>query len=124
MMNKQYMSTLFGTKLRKLREVRGLTQRQVAGSLGYASNSYIGDVENGLFIPSSEKLKALASALGMPARLLEEIAVEARVEDLGIREPEFVSMFKDYPRLSRQDKRAIIAAYQEVKRRKNGSRHQ
>lgn len=116
------MSTLFGQKLRKLREVRGLSQQEVARRLGYASNSYIGDVENGLFVPSQERLKAIARALGVPTDILRDIAVEARIDELGIREPEFVSLFKDYPRLSKRDKKAIVDAYQTVKRKTDGAR--
>lgn len=115
------MSQLFGQKLRKLREVRGLSQQQLARRLGYASNSYIGDVEKGLFVPSGERLGALARALGVPQDILKELSLEARIEELGIKEPEFVSMFKDYPRLSREDKRAIVEAYRQVKHRKDGA---
>lgn len=115
------MSQLFGQKLRKLREVRGLSQQQLARRLGYASNSYIGDVEKGMFVPSGERLSALARALGVPHEILTEMSLEARIEELGIKEPEFVSMFKDYPRLSREDKRAIVEAYREVKRRRDGA---
>lgn len=116
------MSNLFGEKLRKLREVRGLSKAELARRMGYASNSYIYDIERGGFVPPPEKLRVLARALEVPPTLLEEVALEAKVEALGIREPEFIAMFKDYPRLSQKDKRAIIAAYLSAKR-SHGSSH-
>ncbi len=53
----------FGQKLRRLREERGISQQELAKTLGYKSNSYIYDIERGDFIPSDEKLERLAKAL-------------------------------------------------------------
>ena len=117
------MSAIFGNKIRKLREVRSLSQLDLAHLLGYTSSSYISDYEKGLFVPSSDRLRAIARALGVPHGLLEEIAAEARIEELGIRDPGFVAMFKDYPRLSKKDKQAIVATYHAVKRLRNGQHH-
>lgn len=113
------MSHVFGQKLRQLREERGLSQYDLARRLGYAGNSYVHDIEKGLFVPSPERMAAIARALNVSLDVLKEMALEVRIEELGIREPEFVSMFKDYPRLTPEDKRAIVKAYQEVKRRRS-----
>jgi len=108
----------FGQKLRQLRKQKGLTQQQLAERLGYKTNSYISDVESGHFIPSREKLKKIAKALGVPFRVLDDMLLESRLEALGIKEPELISLFKDIPNLPKKDKKAIINAYLKIKERK------
>jgi transcriptional regulator with XRE-family HTH domain len=108
----------FGQKLRKLRIKKGLTQQQLAGRLGYVTNSYISDVESGHFIPSRDKLKKIARALGVPLKVLDDMLLESRLEGLGIKEPELISLFKDIPSLPEKDKRAIINAYLSIKERR------
>jgi len=108
----------FGQKLRQLRIQKGLTQQQLAERLGYKTNSYISDVESGHFIPSRDKLKKIAKALGIPFRVLDDMLLEYRLEALGIKEPELISLFKDIPNLPKRDKRAIINAYLKIKERK------
>jgi transcriptional regulator with XRE-family HTH domain len=108
----------FGQKLRKLRVERGLTQQELAERLGYKTNSYISDVERGHFIPSGEKLKKIAKALEVPFKVLEDMLLESKLEALGIKEPELLSLFKDIPSLPEEDKKAIINAYLKVKERR------
>jgi transcriptional regulator with XRE-family HTH domain len=108
----------FGQKLRQLRIKKGLTQQQLAEKLGYKTNSYISDVEKGHFIPSSKKLKKIARALGVPFKVLDDMLLESRLESLGIKEPELISLFKDIPSLPEKDKRAIINAYLSIKERR------
>jgi len=108
----------FGRKLKRLRIEKGLTQQQLAERLGYKTNSYISDVESGHFIPSREKLKKIARALGVPFKVLDDMLLESRLESLGIKEPELISLFKDIPSLPEKDKRAIINAYLKVKERR------
>jgi transcriptional regulator with XRE-family HTH domain len=108
----------FGQKLRQLRIEKGLTQQQLAERLGYKTNSYISDVESGHFIPSRDKLRKIARALDVPFKVLEDMLLESRLEALGIKEPELLSLFKDIPGLPEKDKRAIINAYLKVKERR------
>ena len=108
----------FGQKLRRLRIQKGLTQQKLAEKLGYKTNSYISDVESGHFIPSKDKLKKIARALGVPFRVLDDMLLESRLEALGIKEPELISLFKDIPNLPEKDKKAIINAYLKIKERK------
>jgi transcriptional regulator with XRE-family HTH domain len=108
----------FGQKLRKLRIEKGLTQQELAERLGYKTNSYVSDVESGHFIPSRDKLKKIARALDVPFKVLEDMLLESRLEALGIKEPELLSLFKDIPSLPERDKRAIINAYLKVKERR------
>jgi transcriptional regulator with XRE-family HTH domain len=109
---------IFGQKLRQLRESKGLTQQQLAERLGYVTNSYVSDVESGHFIPSRDKLKKIARALGVPFKVLDDMLLESRLEGLGIKEPELISLFKDIPSLPEKDKRAIINAYLSIKERR------
>ena len=115
------MQNLFAHKMRTLREVHGLSQAELGHKLGYAGGGYIHDVERGAFIPPEPKRKLIAKALGVTPDLIEDIVLEHKVTELGIREPGFVSMFKDYKRLSRNDRQAIVNTYQEIKRRKDGA---
>jgi len=108
----------FGQKLRQLKIQKGLTQQKLAEKLGYKTNSYISDVENGRFIPSKEKLKKIAKALGVSFKVLDDMLIESRLEALGIKEPELISLFKDIPNLPEKDKKAIINAYLKIKERK------
>ncbi len=101
----------FGQKLRKLREEKGISQQELAKMLGYKSNSYIYDIERGDFIPSDKKIKRLAKALTVPFSRINDILFESKLESLGIKEPDFINMLKDYPNLSREDKKAIVGAF-------------
>lgn len=100
-----------------------MSLRDVSQRLGFSSSSYVHDVENGLFVPPPDKLNVLARALGVPVALVEDLKMEARIEDLGIREPEFISMFKELPKLSKKDKQAILDAYASVRDDQNRSYH-
>jgi len=109
---------IFGQKLRKLREKKELTQQQIAERLGYVTNSYVSDVEKGAFIPSEEKLRKIAKALGVSFKEIEDLLMESRLEQLGIKEPELISLFQDIPKLPEKDKKAIINAYLSIKERR------
>lgn len=108
----------FGKKLRKLREEAKISQQELAERLGYKTNSYISDIESGHFIPSKEKLKEIAKALRIPFSKIKDSLLESKLEEMGIKEPAFVSLFKDYPHLNKKDKRAIIEAYLKIKKEK------
>src|SRR5262245_48068580 len=60
-----------GTLLKKLREQRGLTLRQVEGKTGL-SNSFLSQAERGLRAPSTDALLKLATVYEVPvSRLIE-----------------------------------------------------
>ncbi len=111
----------FGQKLRRLREERGISQQELAKRLGYKSNSYIYDIERGDFIPSDEKIKRLAKALMIPSFRIKEILFESKLEDMGIKDPRFIGMFKDYSRLEEKDKDAIARVYLGIREAKLGA---
>jgi transcriptional regulator with XRE-family HTH domain len=111
---------IFGQKLRKLREERGITQQELAEKLGYVTNSYVSDVEKGHFIPSEEKLKKIAKVLKHPFSNLKDLLLESRIEEMGIKEPELRELFKDVPQLPEKEKKTIIKVYLSLKeKRKN-----
>ncbi len=107
----------FGQKLRRLREEKGISQQELAKILGYKSNSYIYDIERGDFIPSDEKLERLAKALKVSFSKIKNLMFVSKLEDLGIKDPYFISMLKDYPRLRVEDKKAIVGLYLEIKKK-------
>jgi transcriptional regulator with XRE-family HTH domain len=114
------MRNVFGKQLRSLRESRSISQNELARRLGYSSNGYISDIERGAYIPSEEyTLREMARALDVPFDTLKDMALEARLDALGVREPGFVSLLKDYPRLSEEDRAEIMRAYLKVKNKKN-----
>jgi transcriptional regulator with XRE-family HTH domain len=113
----------FGERIKKLREERGLSQLELARRMGFKSNSYIFDVENGDFIPSERKLKKFAKALGVPFKTLEDALLESKIEELGIRETELINLFKEIPKLPKEDKKAIIRAYLKIKGKKKKHEH-
>lgn len=103
--------------MRKLREEKGISQQELAKRLGYKSNSYIFDIERGDFIPSEEKLKRLAKALMVPFSRIKDILLESKLESLGIKEPAFISIVRDYHQLTREDKEAIVRFYFKLKKK-------
>jgi transcriptional regulator with XRE-family HTH domain len=109
------MKNLFGAKLQQLRESRGISQQEMGKRLGYGGNSYIHDVERGSFLPSEEKLREIARVLDVPYQVVQDLALEAKLNGLGINEPGFVSLLKDYPRLSQREQKEILKAYFKVK---------
>ena len=104
----------FGDRLKAIRLQKGITQKQIADKLGYATNSYISDVENNKFIPPEDKLKAWAQILGVSWEEIKELLLDEEIKELGIKDVAFTMMFKDIPNLTLEEKRSIIDAYQAV----------
>jgi len=106
---------LFGSKIRKIRKEKGMSQMELAKKLGYKSNSYIADVEAGKFIPSKDKLKKIAKALNIPFSQLEEILIKSKIKELGIKDKELIDLFVDVPKLPKKEKEKIIKVYLSIK---------
>ena len=83
--------------------------------LGYSTISYVSDMERGLFVPAEDELERIALALELRIEVIKEVVLGSKIEGLGITEPAFVSLFKEFSSLSRQDKREIIRAYYKVR---------
>lgn len=112
----------FGDKIREIRERKGLSQIRLAKKLGYKSNSYIADVETGKFIPSEGKLKKIAKVLGLSFAEIKDILIESKIEEMGIKEKELQEMFKEIPRLPKEEKRKIIETYLSIKKKLSKSK--
>jgi transcriptional regulator with XRE-family HTH domain len=106
----------FGDKLRNIRLKKGIAQESISEKLGYATQSYISEVENNKFIPKQDKLKVWAKALGMTWQEMEDLLLEAQLEELGMADPGFTLMFKDIPKMTAEEKRSILRAYEAVKK--------
>ena len=79
---------VFGARLRRLREARGLSLRRLGAAVGLAP-SFLSDVERGRTRPSLKSLAAIAGALGVDLRELLAPAGEAAPVDLrrALRDP-------------------------------------
>jgi transcriptional regulator with XRE-family HTH domain len=86
----------------------------VTQALGYSSNSYVSDIEIGKFIPSPDKLEKLAGALGVTKEEMDDLVLEDRLEQLGLDDPAFTMMFKEVPRMTKEEKQSLIRAYEAV----------
>ena len=105
---------VIGRKLKELRTAKGLSQRQVSRFLGYKNPTYISDVERGVFIPQPDKLAKWAKALDMTQEEMDELVVEAKLEDIGLSDPGFTMMFKEVPNMTVEEKESLIKAYKAV----------
>ena len=63
------------SRLKEIREARGLTQAQLAETIG-VSRKTINTVENGVYVPSTVIALKLAAALGEPVEALFRLAPE------------------------------------------------
>ncbi len=116
-------NSIFGTRIKEIRERKGISQAELARRLGHTSNSYVRDVERGVFTPPNDRLGPLARALGVPVVQLQEASLETKFRELGVKDPDFIGMLKDYRHLSQKDREAILKTYYRIKRNKDGSRH-
>ncbi len=105
-----------GDKLRQIRLEKGITQESMAKQMGQANNSYISQVENNLKHPSVPKLQEWGEILGVTKEELEDLILEAKLEEIGIGDPSFTVMFKDIPKMTPEEKRSILRAYEAVRR--------
>ena len=69
------MAERLANTLRAARETQGLTQAQLAESIG-VSRKTVNTVENGVFVPSTVIALKLAAVLGQPVEALFAVVVE------------------------------------------------
>ena len=111
-------NSIFGKCIKEIREEKDISQAELARRLGHASNSYVRDIERGVFTPPTERLGPLARALGVPVIRLQEASLETRLRNLDVK---VVAMLKDYKHLSMKDREAILKTYHRIRRSKDGS---
>ena len=112
----------FGKKLKQLRFEKGLTQEQITEFLGYKTTSYVSDVEIGKFIPQPDKLEKWAIALGISKEEMDDLLLEYNLEQLGFDDPAFTMMFKEIPKMTREEKQSLIRSYEAVIRARQSKR--
>jgi XRE family transcriptional regulator, fatty acid utilization regulator len=80
-LNQDNIRLVFGLKLRQLRLDKGLSLSDVAGQTGL-SISYINEIEKGKKYPKSDKILALANALGTDYDSLVSLKLSKRLEPI------------------------------------------
>lgn len=76
-----------GDLLKNIRQEKGLTQTQVAKKMGFNTNGYVADMENGRYIEPEEKtLMRYAKGLGISWQRMESLRKKARLMEMGIHE--------------------------------------
>lgn len=105
---------ILGKRLRQIRTEKGLPQSAISDVLGYKTSSYVSDVEKGKFIPQPEKLYVWGKVIGMTKKQMDELVVEAKLEDIGLSDPGFTLMFKEVPNMTAEEKESVIRAYEAV----------
>ena len=107
-MKRRTPRNLLGEFIRNQREITRLSLRQLA-NLAHVSNPYLSQIERGLFQPSANVLKAIATALGMPPEKLYAVAGWFQPKE---REgPDTETVIRTDPRLTVSQKEALIAVY-------------
>lgn len=99
----------FGTRLRKLRETRGLTQRDLADRVEIELVQ-ISRYERGQYLPNAETLVSLGRALRVDLNflLLGEASDASPKTDLEISDIPLLERFRDLQKLSKRDRDAVI----------------
>lgn len=112
----------FGDKIRQARHQKGLLQTDITKVLGYETDSYVSDVERGKFIPQPDKLRKIAKLLNISISDIEDFILEDKLEKLGMDDPAFTMMFKEIPKMTREEKESLIRAYESVLRARQAKR--
>jgi len=107
---------MLGSRLRKIRRRRGLTIPQVA-KRAKLSISFISEIETNKKTPREKTVRAIGAALGLTDDELEEVKIDARLEEMGMAQPEFTMMFKEIAigKMTINEKRKIIHTYELIK---------
>lgn len=71
----------FGERLKKIREKRGLSTRELAKIIGNISASYISDIENNRHEPSLKKLRMIARGLNVDMSYLLDLYQKSKDEE-------------------------------------------
>jgi transcriptional regulator with XRE-family HTH domain len=94
-----------GTKLKKLRKEKKLTQSDVDKSLGF-SDRYMSKIESGVK-PSMTKLKELADFFNVPIEYLVSESDEPNTLSAVIRHKEILEIFVEVDQMDSEDRQII-----------------
>ncbi len=100
----------FGDFLQSQRRLANISQRQLARASG-VSDSYLSQVERGLYRPSAEVLKALAQAFEMPVSTMfaQSGLIDVAAEDASA--PGIEAAIRNDTQLNAQQKNALLGVY-------------
>ena len=112
----------FGDFLQSQRRLANISQRQLARASG-VSDSYLSQVERGLYRPSAEVLKALAQAFEMPLSTMfaQSGLVDAGSED--VPSPGIEAAIRNDSQLNTQQKSALLGVYKAFIAESRGEPH-
>lgn len=82
---------MIGDKLKQMREKAGLSQKQVANKLGWATNQALSNAERGVSLPPVEAIPVLAKLYGMDEKYLRQMVFD---ETMRIHEAKLRRKFK------------------------------
>jgi transcriptional regulator with XRE-family HTH domain len=108
---------MIGEKLRQIREQKGLKLKQVAQKANL-SLSYMSDIEhNRKKLKKPQTLEAIGNALELTEKELEEIKIDAKISEIGMKNPSFTMMFKEIAigKMTLDEKRKILDVYDLIK---------
>ena len=105
-----------GFFLRQIRKQKGITISEVAKKTGL-SLSFLSYFENNQRNARDETIKSIGKALGLTEEELEEIKIDAKIEEIGMNQPEFTMMFKEIAigEMTINEKRKILDVYDLIK---------
>jgi len=112
----------FGDFLQSQRRLANISQRQLARASG-VSDSYLSQVERGLYRPSAEVLKALAQAFEMPLSTMfaQSGLMDAASED--VPSPGIEAAVRNDSQLNTQQKSALLGVYKAFIAESRGEPH-
>jgi len=110
---------MLGSRLRQIRQRKGLTIPQVA-KRAKLSLSFISEIETNKKTPREKTVRAMGAALGLADDELEEVKIDARLEEIGMTQPEFTMMFKEIAigRMTLAEKRRILDTYELIRHKR------
>lgn len=74
-------STAFGSFLRKIREEKNISLRELAKKIG-VSGAFLSDIELGRRFPAADKIELLAKEIGIPVEELQKYDFRNEAEEI------------------------------------------
>ena len=112
----------FGDFLPSQRRLANISQRQLARASG-VSDSYLSQVERGLYRPSAEVLKALAHAFEMPVSTMFTQSGLMDTEPKHDASPSIEAAIRHDTQLNAEQKSAMLAVYKAFVKAPRGEPH-
>lgn len=118
MSDQDEMAQAFGEFIRAQRQLAKLSQRQL-GRMSGVSDSYLSQMERGLYRPSPEIMKSLARVFGLPPSVLYAqfgLLDDEDVTEDSHRPPDVEGAIRRDPQLGAEQKDALLLMYRSLVR--------